>query len=345
MSLHLAASRRRKEAGGGGKRYSLAAPSSSSHSPPPSLPAPSHFSRKVPELSPSHIYSQITQPSFLKPLYFEVPRTSVSPLTGRAWLFREVLEQLSLPLPSSPGVLVLGGPGAGKTAVILSLVEASCFGQGGRPGHERPNSYLGRLASHVVAYHFCQADNSPTCLVPQFVHSVAAQMSQAPALAAYFQLIQAEPEVQALLSLPSCHADPSSSLLHGILEPLRLLGHQGRIDTSKLCVLVVDALCEADQLRPDFGDTLAGFLVRHLPSFPPWLKLVCTLRSNQQELARELPFHRVSLDNTDSDERISKDVTDYIKGRVAASTSIMANIGRDGEVVNRLTQHLVNKVS
>ena len=133
--------------------------------------------------------------------------------------------------------------------------------------------------------------------------------------------------------------------VHGILEPLRLLGNQGRIDTSKLCVLVVDALCEADQLRPDFGDTLASFLVRHLLSFPPWLKLVCALRSNQQELSRELPFHRVSLDNTDSDERISKDVTDYIKGRVAASTSIAANIGGDGEVVNRLTQHLVTKVS
>ena len=33
---------------------------------------------------------QITQPAFLKPLYFEVPKTSPSPLVGRSWLFREV---------------------------------------------------------------------------------------------------------------------------------------------------------------------------------------------------------------------------------------------------------------
>ena len=69
--------------------------------------APSLFSRQVPELSPSHIYCQvssffkldlspnpdalqITQPAFLKPLYFEVPKTSPSPLVGRSWLFREV---------------------------------------------------------------------------------------------------------------------------------------------------------------------------------------------------------------------------------------------------------------
>ena len=40
-------------------------------------------------------------------------------------------------------------------------------------------SCLRNLATKVVAYHFCQADNAPTCLVPEFVHSIAAQLSQA----------------------------------------------------------------------------------------------------------------------------------------------------------------------
>ena len=43
-------------------------------------------------------------------------------------------------------------------------------------------SSLKDLASKIVAYHFCQADNAPTCLVPEFVHSIAAQLSQAPQL-------------------------------------------------------------------------------------------------------------------------------------------------------------------
>ena len=240
-------------------------------------------------------------------------------------------------------------PGAGKTAVILSLVEASCFGQGGRLQHKgSTTSHLSRLASHLVSYHFCQADNAPTCLVPEFVHSIAAQMSQAPQLAAYFQLIQAEPAVQALLSLPSCHADPTTSLVKGILQPLSHLARQGKINTSEICIVVIDGLCEADQLRPDYGDTLACFLAKNLKHFPTWLKLFCTVRSNQQELTRELPFYRVSLDNTDSDERLAKDLTDYVADRVAASSRIVANIRHsksvtDGELVARLTAHLASK--
>ena len=26
------------------------------------------------------------------------------------------------------------------------------------------------LASQVVAYHFCQSDNAPSCLIPEFIH-------------------------------------------------------------------------------------------------------------------------------------------------------------------------------
>ena len=84
----------------------------------------------------------------------------------------------------SRGVLLTGGPGSGKTSLVLNLVENSCFG--GEPG-EPGGGTLGKLASHLVGYHFCQADNAPTCLVPQFVHSLAAQLSQAPQLAPYYR--------------------------------------------------------------------------------------------------------------------------------------------------------------
>ena len=32
-------------------------------------------------------------------------------------------------LAAGRGVLITGGPGAGKTAAVLALVQASCFGQ------------------------------------------------------------------------------------------------------------------------------------------------------------------------------------------------------------------------
>lgn len=48
---------------------------------------------------------------------------------GRHWLYREILDHLTSDLPTNRGVIVTGEPGTGKTAVILQLVEHSCFGR------------------------------------------------------------------------------------------------------------------------------------------------------------------------------------------------------------------------
>ena len=45
-----------------------------------------------------------------------------------------------------------------------------------------PTPAVSRLASTVVGYHFCQADNSATCLVPEFVRSLAAYLALSPLL-------------------------------------------------------------------------------------------------------------------------------------------------------------------
>ena len=79
------------------------------------------------------------------------------------------------------------------------------------------------LYLQVVSYHFCQADNSYTCLVPEFVHNMAAMLSHAPQLLAYQELLHRSPQLQSTLSLRSCIQDPSSALQRGILEPLEAL--------------------------------------------------------------------------------------------------------------------------
>ena len=101
------------------------------------------------------------------------------------------------------------------------------------------------LASQVVAYHFCQADNAPTCLVPEFIHSIAAQMSQSPHLTPYYQYILSDPNLQSTLSLAGCVSDPSGALIHGILEPLNSLRRLGRL-SGQTCIILIDGLCEAE---------------------------------------------------------------------------------------------------
>ena len=67
-----------------------------------------------------------------QPLQFEIPRSSFSSssssqstFVGRQWIFRELHSILTSHLPTNRGVIIRGGPGSGKTALILHLVESS----------------------------------------------------------------------------------------------------------------------------------------------------------------------------------------------------------------------------
>ena len=197
-------------------------------------------------------------------------------------MWQEITACLTSHLPTNRGVLITGCPGSGKTALILSLVDRSCFGApavreavregGGGGGGGEDQARL--LADQVVAYHFCQADNAPTCRVAELVHSLAAQLSQAPQLTDYHSYLQSHPASLALLSPRHCAAQPDTVLRSAVLQPLASLpqppGH---------CLVLLDGLCEAEQHRPDYGDTVASFLLSHLHLFPPWLRLVLTSRT------------------------------------------------------------------
>ena len=148
------------------------------------------------------------------------------------------------------------------------------------------------LSSCTVARHFCRADNAPTCLVPEFLQSLAGQLSQAPQLRSYHHLLQAQPDILAQLSLANCQSNPSQALLAGVLQPLRDLYEEGKVNT-KLAILLIDGLCEAEQHRPDYGETLTSFLAKHHSQFPPWLKIVCTVRSNMVDIVNSFPFHQI----------------------------------------------------
>ena len=78
--------------------------------------------------------------------------------------------------------------------------------------------------------------------------------------------------------------------------------------------------------RPDQGDTVGSFIAKHLESFPSWLKVVCTVRSSMTCVVKCLPFHQINLDKCVLDERIKKDLVDYIQYRIETSPNIQVNI-------------------
>ncbi|XP_041372290.1 protein TANC1-like isoform X2 [Gigantopelta aegis] len=303
----------------------------------------------------------------MSPITFEIPHQDGKPVfIGREWLYSEIEMVLNGESKSrSPGVVLQGHIGSGKTAIVEQLVDYSCFGDGkggivcngdlhngynhsppatlSSTPQSSPHSSLSAssslslnydalksLGSQVVAYHFCQADNNVTCMVPDFVHSIAALMTRSPQLCAYRNLLLQEPQLQHLLSLKECIQNPSLSFVRGILEPLRTLKNSRKID-SESCLLLVDSLNEAEFHKPDYGDTIASFLCRHANKFPPWLKVVVTVQSVLQEITRTLPFHRIHIDKM-SNEMVARDLLEYVSYRVNSDTCIRNNIALNGKL-------------
>ncbi|GFT99218.1 protein TANC2 [Nephila pilipes] len=312
----------------------------------------------------------------LKPLYFEIPQSEPDPLfLGRQWLFKEIEQDLISDGKGKRAIVITGGPGSGKTAVVSQLIEYSSFrvkkedaiyhdiqsldgsdynmsnSSSSDSGLYQSISTLHHsgarsLGNRVVAYHLCQTDNNITCLVPEFVHSVAAHLCRAPQLTAYRDLVAREQRLQDLLSLPSCIADSNAAFLHGVLEPLSNLRSRNKIPNTT-CLLIVDGLNEAEYHRPEYGDTIASFLIRHFDAIPSWLKVIVTIRTNFMEIVKKLPSHSISLDKVSTSENIQKDLCTYIMHRINTSSSIRANITVnnskvEGSSTSKFAAHLAN---
>ncbi|KAK2832830.1 hypothetical protein Q5P01_016719 [Channa striata] len=223
-------------------------------------------------------------------------------------------------------------------------------GGGSCPGtpemKRRQEEALRRLAGQVISYHFCQADNCHTCLVPEFVHNMAAMLSNAPQLSAYRELLHQSPQLQSTLSLRSCIQDPSSALQKGILKPLEALYKDGKLHVEGAgLIILIDGLNEAEFHRPDYGDTLASFLSQNIQKFPSWLKVITTVRTSQQDITRSLPFHRISLDMIEENNAIDQDLQGYLMQRIHSSPEIQSNVslsnGRlDNTALAKLISHL-----
>uniref|UniRef100_A0AAY4CNF8 Tetratricopeptide repeat, ankyrin repeat and coiled-coil containing 2a n=1 Tax=Denticeps clupeoides TaxID=299321 RepID=A0AAY4CNF8_9TELE len=295
----------------------------------------------------------------LKPLLFEVPSITVdSVFTGRDWLFQEIEAQLTCANSNTNhGVVLVGNIGYGKTAIVSRLVALSCHGNRMRQiASDSPQASPKRMhlfypipmslvsLLQVVAYHYCQADNAYTCLVPEFVHNVAALLCRSPQLGAFRELLLREPHVQATLSLRSCVQDPLNALRMGVLEPLHALHKERKINAEEDLIILIDGLNEAEFHKPDYGDTIVSFLNKTIDKFPSWLKLVVTVRTSLQEITKTLPFFHLSLDRLEENDAIDQDLQAYILHRVHSSPEIQNNISLNGKMDNttfgKLSSHL-----
>ncbi|NWS81408.1 TANC1 protein, partial [Toxostoma redivivum] len=230
-------------------------------------------------------------------------------------------------------------PLSGDTSTVRTLPGP------GAPEYKTPaGDSVRRLASKVVAYHYCQADNTYTCLVPEFVHSVAALLCRSQQLAAYRELLLREPQLQSMLSLRSCVQDPAAAFRRGVLEPLSNLRREQKIPEEDYIILV-DGLNDAEFHKPDYGDTISSFITSIIYKFPPWLKLIVTVRTNFQEVVNSLPFIPISLDSFPDNKGIHDDLNAYIQYRINNSQEIINNMSLNGKAdaatIGKVSNHLI----
>lgn len=55
-----------------------------------------------------------------------------------------------------------------------------------------------------------------------------------------------------------------------------------KISSEEDLIILIDGLNEAEFHKPDYGDTIVSFLTKTINKFPPWLKLVVTVRTTLQ---------------------------------------------------------------
>jgi hypothetical protein len=190
---------------------------------------------------------------------------------------------------------------------------------------------LETLGTRLIAYHFCSADDSVTCHVPEFVRNIAAQLMIA--LPRYSDYIKHTPALAALLSLDACHQNPVMTLCKAILRPLAAL-HAVKalpLTSDDYYVIAVDSLGDAEYHRADYGDTVISFLAKVIKVFPSWLKIVCTVRADQQVLVTDFKFPIINLDLVTSPyaEHVSSDVRCYIIYRTRTSDRLMNFVAMD----------------
>ena len=240
----------------------------------------------------------------LRPLYFEVPGDHV--IHRRP----QVLDTLVRLLEKNRGAVITGSSGSGKTSILLDLVQNSYFG-----GYTSTDS----IHSRVVGYHFMQPQDPLTLDLAHFLHSLAAQLSQHPALRAYRDLLLADSNLASLLTIERLRESPSESLEKAILNPLRRLQREDEIEVDE-AIILVDGLDQELNLT----NVIADFLAKNVLRFPSWLKLVVTHRSERTKLTNlmSLPYIRLDLE----DDSVQSELMEYIEARIFSSETLVANI-------------------
>lgn len=224
------------------------------------------------------------------------------------------------------GVLMVGGPGSGKTALCSELVWPTC-----------PQLVQRGLQRQALAYHFCQAHDSDTLCVSNFIRSLVSQLRASHLLQGYEERLR-EAALHSALQPGECERNPAEAFKRCVLLPLL-----GIKPPSQNLFLVVDSIDEGwnctdgEQRQTGLTQTIAEILASHHEFFPPWLLLICSSRKQSKAVTKLFTgFRKISLDDLRK-AYIVKDVQQYILYRLDQEEALRQHLTKEtAEMLNQL---------
>lgn len=248
--------------------------------------------------------------------------SSSSLLQGRRFYCREwVLDKLRRCLDARsmpgqmPGLLVTGGPGAGKTALCTEVVW--------------PTSKAGLavgLASRCLASHFCQREDQRSTVLWRFVLGLVEQLRASPLLPPEYKEILNSPSVSSALEPLACQRNPDDTFKRSVLEPLLDLP-----PPAQSLMLVVDSLDVGYGMGEGDGKSgsIAELLAANQHLLPGWLLLVCSVRRHNKAICKMFSgFRKLCLDDLRKPPPV-RDVQQYILCRLDEEAALRRQLTPD----------------
>ena len=240
--------------------------------------------------------------------------------TGRRWLYNE-LETNLMKQDTDRGVLVIGEPGAGKSALTAQLI---CSRSSNPFIHKR-----------IIGYHLCKHADKATQDPGRFVRNLVDLMARR--VPEYGMLVSNSLFILSVLK--SCSGDPLECFEQAVMAPLLQL--KGEPQTY---FIVIDAL---DECSSDSGGTSVVQFIRETSSkLPKWIRLVMTSRNDSNVLKHFSHFPKVYLSSTDA--RNLQDIEVFITAKLFEDAPILERLKlmlgfNSGEEISFLTSRLLSQ--
>ncbi|OQR66964.1 ankyrin repeat domain-containing protein 50-like, partial [Tropilaelaps mercedesae] len=266
-------------------------------------------------------------------------------LLAREWLFVKILHCVEAGKSKASGVLLVGGPGSGKTTALSEIARPS-----------ESDSRQAELSRRLIASYHCDPQVLRSLQLAHFILDVVEQLSACPLLTGYRDRLE-EPEIAAVLQPAEVERFPDEAFKKAVLFPL--------LETEPpevTCMIIVDGIDEAgpdaernvmshsthtarssSTLDPGGGgaslwsESISQLLSSHYQLFPPWLSLVCSARRQSRTISRLFAgFRKIALDDLRK-SNVVRDMQQYILNRLDADAGLRKHLSRENaEMLNQL---------